>query len=221
LTELVTECLDSRSCIEDVSIVDDFALEFPHLSSDDLSGVDSSLKLWHDSVCLKKMIPMCVDLVFNKEEEPNAAILLKSAPHLPGQYDLIAHVFVDFRTGLQNRLGHLCEVAVEEVGVTFRVHSVCQCCGSLQIQKHEYADLPTRAVVASGYVPQEHAGPKQPVELYEEEKKNDNSESFNHPDKGLMLEDGLGIGRPSNPINEHVQEIEHSECEVHDPDEHQ
>ncbi len=164
---------------------------------------------------------LCVDLIFNKEEHPNAAILLKSAPHLPGQYDLIAHVFVDFRTGLQNRLGHRREVAVEEVGVAVRVHLVCQRSGSLQVQKHEYAKLPTRVVVATDYVPQEHAGPKQPVELYKEEKESDNSECFNHPDKGLMPEEDLEISPPRNPINEHVQEIEHSKRQVHDHYEYQ
>ena len=186
MAELVTVFLNSRSCIEYVPIVYDFALEFPHLRSDDLSGMDSSLELGHNSVRFEKMIPLCVDLVFNKEEQPDTAILLKSAPHLPCQYYLIAHIFVDFRTGLQNRLGHRREIAVKEVGIAIRVHLVCQRSGPLQVQKHEYAELPTRVVVATGYVPQEHAGSKQPVKLYEEEKESDKPECFNHPDKGLM-----------------------------------
>jgi hypothetical protein len=221
LTERVTEGLDSRRCVEDVSIVDDFALQFPDLSRDDLSGVDASLELGHDSVSLKKMIPMGVDLVFNEEEHPDTASLLKSAPHLPGQDNLVAHVLVDLRIGLQNRLRHLREVTVEEVEVAICVHLVCQHGGSLQVQKHEDSAFPTGAVVASGYVPQEHAGSQQPVEVDEEEQESDHAESFNHPDETFTLEDGLRIVLPRDPIYEYVQEIEYSERQVHDPDEHQ
>jgi len=57
--------------------------------------------------------------------------------------------------------------------------------------------------------------------VYEEEQKSDNAESFKHHDESFTLENGLGIFLPGDPYYEYVQEIEHSERQVHQPEKHQ